>query len=103
LPALICSRDANGHQETWLICYGDVHVSTIRRSIGNPAAAPQWQWSRGFYPGPELGECKNGTAASYEASRAAFLAVWRVFLSHRTDEHCDHAGHDQDTVYRWIN
>jgi hypothetical protein len=66
------------------------------RCVGNPNTAPQWQWRCGFYPGSGPGKCKNGTAASYEAVRSGFLAARRVFLSHRTDEHCDHAGHDQD-------
>jgi hypothetical protein len=55
------------------------------RSIGNPNAAPRWQWRCGFYPGSEPGERKNGTAASFEATRSAFLAAWPVFLSNRTD------------------
>ena len=71
-----------------------VHAGTIMRCVGNPNTAPQWQWRCGFSPGSGPGECKNGTAASYEAVRSGFLAAWRVFLSHRTDEHCDHAGRD---------
>jgi hypothetical protein len=45
-----------------------LHVGTIMRSVGNPDAAPQWQWRCGLYPGSEPGECKNGTAASFEAA-----------------------------------
>jgi hypothetical protein len=48
------------------------------RSIGNPNAAPRWQRRCGFYPGSEPGERKNGTAASFEATRSAFLAAWPV-------------------------
>jgi hypothetical protein len=55
------------------------------RCVGNPNMAPQWQWRCGFYPGSEPGEGKSGTAPSFEAARAAFLAAWRVFLSNRTE------------------
>jgi len=86
MPALSRRRDPdNTHQETWLVYHGDVHVGTIMRCVGNPNAAPQWQWRCGFYPGSDPGECKNGTAASYEAARSAFLAAWRVFLSNGID------------------
>jgi hypothetical protein len=34
-----------------MIYHRDVHVGTIARTGGNPNAAPQWQWRRGFYPG----------------------------------------------------
>jgi hypothetical protein len=84
-PALTRRRDPDAHQETWLVYYGDVHAGTIMRCVGNPNMAPQWQWRCGFYPGSELGECKSGTAPSFEAARAAFLAAWRVFLSNRTE------------------
>ena len=63
MPQLTRRRDPDAHQETWLVYYGDVHVGTIRQSVGNPNAAPQWQWRCGFYPGFEPGECKNGTLA----------------------------------------
>jgi hypothetical protein len=26
------------------ISYGDIHVGTIARCVGNPGAAPGWQW-----------------------------------------------------------
>jgi hypothetical protein len=76
MPALTRRRDPNAHQQTWLICYGDVHAGTIMRCVGNPNAAPQWQWGCGFYPGSRPGECTTGTAASFEAARSAFLAAW---------------------------
>ena len=43
-----------------------------RSGSGNPFGTDPWQWSCGFYPGSRPGECKNGTAASYEAARSAF-------------------------------
>jgi hypothetical protein len=85
MPALTRRRDPDAHQETWLVYYGDVHAGTIMRCVGNPNMAPQWQWRCGFYPGSEPGEGKSGTAPSFEAARAAFLAAWRVFLSNRTE------------------
>jgi hypothetical protein len=48
-------------------------------------AASRWQWRCGFYPGSGPDECNNGTAASYEAARAAYLSAWRVFLSNGTE------------------
>jgi hypothetical protein len=84
MPALTRRRNRDALQETWLIYFGDVRVGAVSRSVGNPNAAPQWQWHCGFYPGSAPGECKSGTAASFEAARAAFEAAWRVFLSNRT-------------------
>jgi hypothetical protein len=48
MPALTRRRDPDAHQETWLVFYGDVHAGTIMRCVGNPNAAPQWQWGCGF-------------------------------------------------------
>jgi hypothetical protein len=83
MPTLTRSRDPDVAQETWRIYYGDVHAGTITQSVGNPGAAPKWEWRCGFYPGSEPGECKSGTAASFDEARAAFEAAWRVFLSKR--------------------
>ena len=96
MPTLTRRRNPDAPQETWHVYYGDVRVGAIAIRSGNPADTDPWGWRCCFYPGSRPGECKNGTAASYEAVRSGFLAAWRVFLSHRTDEHCDHAGHDQD-------
>jgi hypothetical protein len=75
----------DAHQETWRAYYGDLHVGTIMGPVGNPNAAPQWQWRCGFYPGSGPGECKNGTAATFDEARAVFEAAWRVFLSKPTE------------------
>jgi len=40
--------------DSWLVYYGDVHVDTIARVVGNPGAEPQWKWLCGFYPGSNL-------------------------------------------------
>jgi hypothetical protein len=71
-------------QERWRIHYGDVHVGTIAQCVGNPSAL-RWQWNCGFYPGSQPGECTSGTAATFEAARAAFEIAWRVFLAKRTE------------------
>jgi hypothetical protein len=72
MPALTRRRDPDAHQETWLVHHADVHAGTIGLRSGNPFGTDPWQWSCGFYPGSRPGECKNGTAASYEAARSAF-------------------------------
>ena len=85
MPALTRRHDRNLPQECWRIYYGDVHAGTIMQSVGNPGAAPRWEWRCGFYPGSRPGECTGGTAASFDEARAAFKAAWRVFLSKRTE------------------
>jgi hypothetical protein len=62
----------------------DIHVGTIARSIGNPNAAPQWQWQCGFYPGSRPGEQRGGTAATFDQARADFELAWRAFSARRT-------------------
>ena len=84
MPALTRRRDPEAHKETWRIYYGDVHVGTIARSVGNPSAAPQWQWRCGFYPGSDPGECRGGVAPTFDQARAHFEAAWRVFSARRT-------------------
>ena len=79
------TRRRNLPEECWRIFYGDVHAGTIAQCVGNPGAAPRWQWRCGFYPGSRPGECTNGTAADFEEARADFEAAWRVFLAKRTE------------------
>ena len=85
MPALARRRDRNLPQECWLIYCGYVHAGTIAECVGNPGAAPKWQWRCGFYPGSRPGECTNGTAETFEVARADFEAAWQVFLSNRTE------------------
>jgi hypothetical protein len=61
MPELTRRRDLD-RTECWLICYGDVHVGTIAKSVGNPGAVPQWQWNCGFYPGSDPGNARQGAA-----------------------------------------
>jgi hypothetical protein len=70
--ALTRRLDPDVAQETWRVHYGDVQVGTIAQCVGNPGAAPKWQWRCGFYPGSRPGECSGGTAASFDEARAAF-------------------------------
>jgi hypothetical protein len=84
MPALTRHKHPD-RANCWLVYCGDVHVGTIAQSVGNPNAAPQWQWRRGFYPGSNPGECTAGTAVTFDQARAAFEAAWRVFLAKRTE------------------
>ena len=85
MPQLTRRRDLEAHQETWLVYYSDIHTGTIAQSVGNPNAAPQWQWRCGFYPGSEPGEYLSGTAATFDQARADFGKAWPVFLAKRTE------------------
>jgi hypothetical protein len=85
MPALTRRRDPEARQETWHVYYGDVRVGTIARSVGNPNAAPQWQWRCGFYPGSDPGECRAGTVPTFDQARAEFEAAWQVFSTRRTE------------------
>ena len=85
MPVLPRRRDRNLPQECWRIYYGPVHAGTIALCVGNPGAAPKWQWRCGFYPGSRPGECTNGIADRLEIARADFEAAWRVFLAKRTE------------------
>ncbi|WMT71103.1 hypothetical protein [Bradyrhizobium sp. Ash2021] len=77
-------RLSKDRADCWLIYYGDVQVGAIAKSVGNPGAAPQWQWNCGFYPGSDPGECKTGRAAGFDEARAQFGRVWGIFLAKRT-------------------
>jgi hypothetical protein len=44
MPALTRRRDPDVAQETWRIHYGHVVVGTLAQCIGNPGAAPGWEW-----------------------------------------------------------
>ena len=54
----------------WHVYYGDVHVGTIARCIGNPGVRDRWQWLCGFYPGSNPGEQRQGVAATFDDARA---------------------------------
>ena len=68
MPALTRRRDHGALQETWLVYWG-----AARGGNG------------GVDPGFEPGKRKNGTAASFEATRSTFETAWRVFLSKRIE------------------
>ncbi len=85
VSALTRRRDPDARQESWLLSFGDVHVGTISLRSGNPAESDPWQWSCGFYPGSNPGECTNGTAPTFENARAEFLAWCAIFLPKRTE------------------
>jgi hypothetical protein len=85
MPTLTRRRCPDAHQETCLVYYGDVHAGTIMRSVGNPNAAPQWQWRCGFYPGSNPGEYLSGTAPTFDQARAEFAKAWEAFSAGRTE------------------
>ena len=72
-------------RDFWLIYFGDVHVGSVGRAVGTPGAAERWVWFCGFYPGSNPGEQTNGTAATFDAARAAFEKAWLMFSARRTE------------------
>jgi hypothetical protein len=72
-------------QDCWNIYFGDVHVGTIAKCVGNPGAAERWQWMCGFYPGSKPGEQTNGTADTFDQARADFEVAWQKFSAKRTE------------------
>jgi hypothetical protein len=83
MPHLTRRRD-HDRADCWNVFYGDVRAGLIARRTGNPFGTAQWEWQCGFYPGSDPGEIKSGTADTFDQTRAAFEAAWRVFLSKRT-------------------
>jgi hypothetical protein len=71
--------------DCWHIYFGDVHVGTIARAVGNPSAGEQWQWLCGFYPGSHPGEHRGGRTDSFDQTRDAFARAWRIFSANRTE------------------
>jgi hypothetical protein len=85
MPALTRRLDPDVRQECWLVYYGDVHVGAIAKRTGNPHNTEPWEWRCGFYPGSNPGDDRHGTAASFDAARAAFEAAWRDYLPKRRE------------------
>jgi hypothetical protein len=71
--------------DCWHVYYGDVHVGTIARRIGNPHDTDPWEWNCGFYPGSHPREHKSDTAATFEQARADFERAWAAFLPNRSE------------------
>jgi hypothetical protein len=97
MPFLTRRRDPDSREETWLIFYGDVHVGTIAQRSGNPSGIDAWSWRCGFYPGSNTGDESHGTAADFQAARAAFESAWSVFLPKRTEADFEAWRHDLDS------
>jgi hypothetical protein len=70
--------------DCWHVYYGDVHVGTIARRVGQPRDQDAWQWLCGFYPGSDPGEQRGGTAPTFEQARADFEVAWRAFSARRS-------------------
>ena len=84
MPALTRRRYRNLPQECWRVYYGDVHVGAISQCVGNPGAAPKWQWRCGFYPGNRPANAQPGWRRRSRRP-AAFERTWTVFLAKRTE------------------
>ena len=87
MPALTRRRSPDHRQECWQIYYGDIHAGTIIERVGNPHNTEPWEWRCGFYPGSRPGECRSGTAATFDEARADFEGAWAVFFSKRAEPH----------------
>ena len=83
MPVLTRRADPD-RANCWRVCYGDVHVGTIAKCVGNPGARESWQWRCGFYPGRPRRD-RQGVAASFDQARAAFDAAWQDYLPKRTE------------------
>src|ERR1035437_5464016 len=88
MPALTRKR-VNDRPETWHVHYAGVRVGLIVERSGPPPSSDQWQWCCGFYPGSNPGDDRHGTAADFEAARAAFEAAWRDYLPKLSDADFD--------------
>jgi HEPN domain len=82
MPALTRRRYPE-RQDCWHVYFGDVHVGTIARRVGQPHDQDPWQWLCGFYPGSDPGEQRGGTAVSFDQARADFEVEWRRFSVRR--------------------
>jgi len=69
------SRDAP--DECWHVYYGDVRVGTITIRTGMPPGEDPWSWACGFYPGSHPRECTDGTAPTFDETRAEY--AWLIF------------------------
>ena len=65
---------------SWLVYYGDFHVGTISKCVGNPGAGEAWQWLCGFYPGSNPCEQLGGTAGTFDQARARIEAAWHASI-----------------------
>lgn len=70
-------RNVEGRFISWEIFHGDVGIGLIQERSGVPRHVDHWQWSCGFYPGCDIRtQVASGTAATYDAARAAFMKAW---------------------------
>ncbi|SHH07357.1 hypothetical protein SAMN05444169_5595 [Bradyrhizobium erythrophlei] len=116
MPALTRRRYPE-RPDCWHVYYGDVHVGTIASRAGAPVDVDQWGWDCGFYPGSRHGRQVQGTAETFEETRADFEAAWREYLptcsqaefeEHRCERartawkfHVGQGLQDADAIDRW--
>jgi hypothetical protein len=84
MPALT-RRQYPERQDCWHVYFGDVHVGTIARRVGQPHDQDAWQRLCGFYPGSDPGEQSCSTAPTFEQARTEFGVAWREFSARRTE------------------
>jgi hypothetical protein len=84
MPALTRKR-VNHRPERWYVQYAGVRVGVIHERSGAPPTSDQWLWCAAFILGSRPCDDRHGTAASFEAARAAFEAAWRDYLPKRTE------------------
>jgi hypothetical protein len=72
-----------------------VRVGVIAERSGNPRDTDPWRWSCGFYPCSDPRYHRDGTAANFQAARAAFESAWRDCLPLRTGADFEDWGHHQ--------
>jgi hypothetical protein len=82
---ILTRKCVNDRPVTWHVHYAGVRVGVIVERSGAPPSSDQWEWLCGFYPGSNPGEQRFGTAANFDAARAAFEVAWRDYLPKRTD------------------
>ena len=76
MSALTRRREADRHQKTWHLYFGDTFVGMIGKRTGVPHDVDQWGWRTGFYPVDHRpGQHPGCMAAIFEKARADFDAA----------------------------
>ena len=78
MPALTRLRNPDALQETWLIYYSDMQAGTIRRSVGNPNAAPQWAMVLQLLSGICAWGMQEGTEATFDKASSDFARCFGI-------------------------
>jgi hypothetical protein len=99
MPALTRRREADRHQESWQVYFGDVRIGWIGERAGVPKSVEQWGWCCGFYP--RDGHV-SGTAESFDQARADFERAWHDYLPRcRPDDFDAHRYQTAATAWKY--